>query len=409
MLGTTRILGHRAAPRLFVSPRARLISTLGTQRVRKLPVHGLVLTPITSRNIWGFSSSKPTPPPAAAPVPESVSQPTELEPVSSVAIDAVPPSESLSETLTSSSPITDPSILSDASSIDTLTSALTPLQHGDLAALGFSSWWPTGFCYWLYESLNVTFHLPWFWTIVAGTAVTRILILPLFITSQQNSARLAPHQPELLKLRDELTALSTGPNKDPLAVQRVAVKQKKLYEKANVNMFPMLAMPFVQLPLQLGLFFGTRNLCQAPLEQMKWSGLEMMPDLTAVDPYYILPIASALLMQVQLHFSQQDMSANRETMANMINFFRVASVAGIWFMGSLPIGVNLQVFTSIALIAAQNAVLRIPSVRKICGIAPRIVDANAKPVTFKESWVNVKKYIADQQRLAEEQAKGKKW
>lgn len=191
--------------------------------------------------------------------------------------------------------------LSDASSIDTLTSALTPLQHGDLAALGFSSWWPTGFCYWLYESLNVTFHLPWFWTIVAGTAVTRILILPLFITSQQNSARLAPHQPELLKLRDELTRLSSGPNKDPLAVQRIVIKQKKLYEKANVNMFPMLAMPFVQLPLQLGLFFGTRNLCQAPLEQMKWSGLEMMPDLTAIDPYYILPIASALLMQVQLH------------------------------------------------------------------------------------------------------------
>lgn len=65
-------------------------------------------------------------------------------------------------------------------------------------------------------------------------------------------------------------------------------------------------------------------------------------------------------------------------------------------------------FTSIALIATQNAVLRIPSVRAMCGIAPRIVDANAKPVTFKESWVNVKKYIADQQRLAEEQAKGKK-
>ena len=102
-----------------------------------------------------------------------------------------------------------------------------------------------------------------------------------------------------MELKEELNqAYKTG---DKLAVQRVALKQRKVYEESGVSMLPMLLMPFVQLPVTLGMFFGIKRLCVLPFEQHHWSGVSFLPDLTVPDPYYVLPIASAVLMNLQLH------------------------------------------------------------------------------------------------------------
>lgn len=149
------------------------------------------------------------------------------------------------------------------------------------------------------EFINVSAGLPWFHTIIAGTVLSRLLLLPFSIKQLRNSAALAPHQPRLIELKEELDkAYKTG---DKLAVQRVALKQRKVYEESGVSMLPMLLLPFVQLPVSLGMFFGVKRLCALPLEQLHWSGVSFLPDLTVPDPYYILPIASAVLMNLQLH------------------------------------------------------------------------------------------------------------
>jgi len=149
------------------------------------------------------------------------------------------------------------------------------------------------------ELINVSTGLPWFYTIIAGTLFSRLLLLPFSIKQLRNSSALAPHQPRLMELKEELNqAYKTG---DKLAVQRVALKQRKVYEESGVSMLPMLLMPFVQLPVTLGMFFGIKRLCALPLEQLHWSGVSFLPDLTVPDPYYVLPIASAVLMNLQLH------------------------------------------------------------------------------------------------------------
>ena len=63
----------------------------------------------------------------------------------------------------------------------------------------------------------------------------------------------------------------------------------------------MLMMPFVQLPVMLGMFFGVKRLCALPLEQLHWSGVTFLPDLMVPDPHYILPIALSVLMNPQVH------------------------------------------------------------------------------------------------------------
>jgi YidC/Oxa1 family membrane protein insertase len=181
--------------------------------------------------------------------------------------------------------------------LDTLA-ALTPLQSGDLAALGLAGWSPAGLSSWMLELINVSAGLPWFHTIVAGTVLSRLLLLPFSIKQLRNSAALAPHQPRLLELKEELNrAYQAG---DKLGVQRVALKQRRVYEESGVSMLPMLLMPFVQLPVTLGMFFGIKRICTLPVEQLHWSGVSFLPDLTIPDPYYVLPIASAVLMNLQL-------------------------------------------------------------------------------------------------------------
>ena len=188
--------------------------------------------------------------------------------------------------------------LSQPDTLDTLA-ALTPLQYGDLTALGLTGWGPSGLTTWMLELINVSTGLPWFHTIIAGTIFSRLLLLPLSVKQLRNTATLAPHQPRLMELKEELNqAYKTG---DRLEVQRVALQQRKVYEESGVSMLPMLLMPFVQLPVTLGMFFGIKHLCTLPLEQLHWSGVSFLPDLTVPDPYFILPIASAVLMNLQLH------------------------------------------------------------------------------------------------------------
>ena len=172
------------------------------------------------------------------------------------------------------------------------------LNYGDLAALGLAGWSPAGFCRWTMELINVTAGLPWFWTIVATTVLSRVVLFPFTVKQMQGTAGLAPYQGEIAAIRDEMTAAQR--KKDALAMQRAALKQKMIYEKAGVGVVSMAISPFVQLPVTLGMFFGVKSLCDLPLEQLKWSGLAWIPDLTVVDPTWTLPIIATALMNVQI-------------------------------------------------------------------------------------------------------------
>jgi len=212
---------------------------------------------------------------------------------------------------------------------------------------------------------------------------------------------------------EQLAALNSAyQSGDKLAVQRVALKQRRVYDESGVSMLPMLLMPFAQLPVTLGMFFAVKRLCALPLEQLHHSGVSFLPDLTVPDPYYVLPIVSAVLMNLQLSVSASDMaaSADRTTAAHMINAFRIVSVISIPLMGHFPSGLNLYVLTGIAAMLVQTSILRLDSVRRMLHIPVLPKDTDVKPVTFGESVDHLKKWFREQNRIAQERAqKARKW
>ena len=59
-------------------------------------------------------------------------------------------------------------------------------------------------------------------------------------------------------------------------------------------------MPLVQIPLFLSFFIGLRKMAQLPVESMATGGLGWFTDLTVYDPYFVLPVISALTMLVTI-------------------------------------------------------------------------------------------------------------
>ncbi|KAA1474129.1 hypothetical protein DENSPDRAFT_840678 [Dentipellis sp. KUC8613] len=407
----TRMVGLRSAPRVQVQTQSRLLSTLYSNRSRTIlsSRHAILFAPSSAGAFRAFSVSLPkaapgdtVTPPASGDFQPDVKSSTAASP------ELLPDVDAAASASASSVPDV---ALSNPGLADTLSSippaAIEPLQYGDLAALGIASWSPAGLSAWLLELVNVTTSLPWFWTIIAGTFVSRALIFPFAVRQIQQTSRLAPFQPRLAKLRDQMN--ESYARKDMLNAQRLALQQRKVYEEAGVSMLPMFIMPFIQLPVTLGMFFGVRRLCTAPLEQLHWSGVWFLPDLTVADPYYVLPILSAVLMNFQLSYGMLEAAGDKKTMGHMVNAFRIMSVVGIPIMGSFPSGLSLYVTTGVGVMILQSFLLRSASVRRLLNIPPLLVTSKPQPVRFQDSIDALKKFFRDQKVRAEQEAAKKKW
>ncbi|CCM04117.1 uncharacterized protein FIBRA_06277 [Fibroporia radiculosa] len=339
------------------------------------------------RNFWWSSSKAPSVPDASqklsgqTPLPEQSSADLASAPVSTEALENAP------SVVGAEVPAVPPEItLPDLSAAPPIPS---PLQYGDLAALGLASWTPAGLCRWGMELLQVSTGMPWFWTIISATLISRVVLFPFTVRSMRSTAALAPYQDEVNALRVQMQAAQA--NKDMLTLQSVAMKQRMIYDKAGVSMASMALLPFVQLPVTLGMFFGVKKLCDLPLEQLHYSGISFLPDLTVADPTCILPIASAVMMNVQLSLGLKDMTAAPH-MAHMINLFRVLSVVSVPLMWNLPSGVMVYVVSSVVGISIQTLLLRQPVIRRALGIPVVEAKHGVKPASIMDSVAYAKQW-----------------
>ena len=243
-----------------------------------------------------FWRSTPAPTPATS-TPLSAPPPV---PATSELLNDVPETEAIAETI----PVPESTSFSEVIPSLDIPPALEilPLNYGDLAAIGFSQWTPAGIAQWSMELIQVASGMPWFWTIVTATVLSRLIILPFNVYSIRTAARLAPYQPRLTELREELQKIGDM-SKDPVAIQRISLQQKLIYEEAGASYLAPFVTLVVQLPISLGLFFGVKRLCEFPLEQLKVGGYGWITDLTVSDPTYVLPLTMAALLSVQLSVS----------------------------------------------------------------------------------------------------------
>ncbi|KZV66613.1 hypothetical protein PENSPDRAFT_755552 [Peniophora sp. CONT] len=403
MLAKVIVRGHaRAGNSRHHRLLARTVSTTLQQRTG-LSSHPVALVgPYGARNLslWPFSSKAPDAAASApAPIPaEPAALQTAPEPLAAASPMPLPPS-------IESPP---PMLIDAASTIPDIPHQLGDCASAGLTSLGFLSW-PAGLSVMLLEYINVSTGLSWFSTIVAGTVVSRLLVAPFAVIQQRNTARLAPFQPDLVALKTKMSeAQARG---DQEGVRQGVLAQKAVYDKAGVGLGSMFLLPFVQLPVSLGMFFGVRRLMDSELASVHISGItDLVPfwaDLSVADPYYILPLASTVLMNVALQVFSKDWgaTADRKTVGLMLLAFRGISIVSLPVTAQFSLGLNVHIITGSLLMATQTLILRAAPVRRILGIPPLPPrDADWTTPSMKESIGYAKEWVADQQKAAEAKA-----
>ena len=125
----------------------------------------------------------------------------------------------------------------------------------------------------------------WGWAIVILTIIINLVILPLRVKTMQSGLKMQRIQPQMDAIKNRYKGLkATDPKRSEMNAEIM-----QLQKDNGVNMFGGCIPTLIQLPL-LFAFFGMLPKV-VELRQAHWYWL---PDLTAADPYHILPIVMVL-------------------------------------------------------------------------------------------------------------------
>ncbi len=121
----------------------------------------------------------------------------------------------------------------------------------------------------------------WGWAIVILTVFINLIILPLRVKTMQSGLKMQRIQPQMDAIKEKYKKYKvTDPKKNEMNAEIM-----QLQKDNGVNMFGGCIPTLIQMPL-LFAFFGMLPKV-VELRQAHWFWL---PDLTAADPYHILPI-----------------------------------------------------------------------------------------------------------------------
>jgi YidC/Oxa1 family membrane protein insertase len=173
----------------------------------------------------------------------------------------------------------------------------------------------------------------WGWAIVVLTLVINFALFPLKFKSQRSMQRMAKVGPEIRSIQDRYKKYSmSDPRKRKMNEEVMAI-----YQREGINpvggCLPMLP----QLPIWWALWRvlnGAIELRHAP-----WMG--WIHDLSAKDPYYILPVLMAILMYLSTKMTPQTtVDPSQQRMMSLMPLMMAA------FFFNLSSGLNLYMFTS---------------------------------------------------------------
>jgi len=193
------------------------------------------------------------------------------------------------------------------------------------------------------------------WAIVLLCLLTKIVFYPLthrsFESMQKMQQQMKSFQPEMQALREKLKDNPQKLNKEMM----------QLYRKRGVNPLSSCQSGCLPLVLQMPVFFALYAVLYNCIELRGAPFLGWIEDLSAKDPYYILPILMGISMFIQQKLTGMGGAggaggAQQEQQAKMMAYLMPVFLT--WIFASLPSGVVLYWFTFNILTALQQLLIK---------------------------------------------------
>jgi YidC/Oxa1 family membrane protein insertase len=163
---------------------------------------------------------------------------------------------------------------------------------GYLKSFGLDyGWGPTAGMEWVLEHIHVYAGTPW-WVSIALTAfAVRAVMFKSFISAADNAARMQAVKP----ITDPLTKKMIASKGDQVAMLQVRAEIQTINRRAGVKVWKGLV-PMVQIFFGYGSFVLLRAMAKLPVPGMDSGGALWFHNLTIPDPYFILPISTAMAL-----------------------------------------------------------------------------------------------------------------
>ncbi|XP_072410686.1 mitochondrial inner membrane protein OXA1L isoform X2 [Chiloscyllium punctatum] len=265
-------------------------------------------------------------------------------------------------------------------------------QEAGLAELGLGGYTPVGLVQQVLEFIHLEVGLPWWGAIVAGTVLARTLVFPVIVKGQREAAKLNNHLPEMTKLTNKMNEAKATGNKFEFAK---AYSDLMLFQKKHdVNPLRGFLVPLIQAPIFISFFVALRQMAYLPVPSLQTGGLWWFTDLTAADPFYLLPVVVTGTMWGILELGAES-GVDNPNLRTMKAVFRIMPLVILPFTISFPTAVFTYWLTSNLYSLVQVAFLRLPAVRRKLKIPDRIKhDVSALPrnegflKSMKSGWKN---------------------
>jgi YidC/Oxa1 family membrane protein insertase len=175
----------------------------------------------------------------------------------------------------------------------------------------------------------------WGWDIVVLTLVINMLLFPLRISSYRTTLKMQRVGPEIKKIQEKYKKYSMrDPRKAEMNKEVMAV-----YSREKINPVGGCFQMFLQMPI----WFGLNTMLRSTIEMRHAPWFGWIKDLSAKDPYYVLPV----LMGVSMYLVSKmtPMTATDPQQQMMMKIMPVM-MAGIFMISPISSGLAVYILTS---------------------------------------------------------------
>jgi YidC/Oxa1 family membrane protein insertase len=175
----------------------------------------------------------------------------------------------------------------------------------------------------------------WGWAIVVLTLVINMLLFPLRISSYRTTLKMQRVGPEIKAIQDKYKKYGMrDPRKAEMNKEVMAV-----YSREGINPVGGCFQMFLQMPIWFGLNTALRYAIE--MRHARWFG--WITDLSARDPYYILPVMMGASMYL---VSKMTPMTSTDPQQQMMMKIMPVTMAGIFMISPISSGLAVYILTS---------------------------------------------------------------
>src|SRR6266853_815548 len=175
----------------------------------------------------------------------------------------------------------------------------------------------------------------WGWAIVVLTLVINMLLFPLRISSYKTTLKMQRVAPEIKAIQEKYKKYSMrDPRKAEMNKEVMAI-----YSREGINPVGGCFQMFLQMPV----WFGLNTVLRYDIEVRHAPWFGWIKDLSAKDPYYILPITMGLSMYL---VSKMTPMTTTDPQQQMMMKIMPVTMAGLFMISPISSGLAVYILTS---------------------------------------------------------------